>query len=358
MGKILKHLFAVVLVALLTVFTASVTQAKEEGEVAKGKISGIVFGDFAWFARYHTVTGSTTRWEKKTTFWIRRAYFTYDHTFDERLSARFRLEAISGDFDDNGGVSDLVRPFLKEASLKWKANSHAISLGMIPTSTWSLVENHWGYRTVEKTPLDLQNFGSAVDLGIGVDGNLLDNKISYAVMVGNGSGTRFEVNSDKKIYTAITVKPIKDLAIQAYGDYETGTGANHTDRFNLFGFVGYTQENWRLGGLFAYRFVHLAAGGNQKIKLLSGHGAFRIVKRLWGFARVDHLFDPNPNGNTIQFLPFANNTKATFAVAGLDIEVHKNIHLAPNVETIFYGSVSGARPRTDIVPRFTFSWNF
>lgn len=321
-----------------------------------GKISGVVFGDLAWFASYHTVTGSTADWENKTTFWIRRGYFTYDYTFNEHLSGRFQLEANSGDFDDNGGVADVMRPFVKQANLKWKPTDQAISIGLISTPTWSLVESHWGYRAVEKSPLDLQGFGSAVDLGVGVDGSLLSDKLGYSVMGGNGSGTRFEVNSNKKIYGALTVKPVKDLAIQAYGDYEIGTG--NTDRYNLQGFVGFTREKWRAGALFAYRLVQQAAGGNQTIKLISGHGAFRIVKRLWGFARIDHLFDSNSNGNTIQYLPFETTADPTFAVAGVDLEVHKNVHLMPNVETVFYSSVAGARPKTDIVPRLTFAWNF
>lgn len=338
-----------------------IVQKKME-EKKSGKISGIVFGDVAWFARYHTVTGSTTTWEDKTAFWIRRGYFTYDYIFDEHFSGRFRLEINSGDFDDSNsagvaGVSDLMRPYVKEASLKWKPSDHAISVGMIITPTWvGLVEDHWGYRSVEKTPLDLQGFGSAVDLGVRADGNFGDGKFNYALVVGNGSGTRWEINSAKKVYGALTVKPIPDLAIQAYGDYEAGLG--HTDRTNLEGFVGYTREKWRLGTLFNYRIVQLAAGGNQEIKLVSGHGAFQIMKRLWGFARLDHLFDPNPNGNTIQYLPLVETSKPTFTVAGLDFEARKNIHFLPNLETTFYSKVNGIRPRTDIVPRLTFAWNF
>lgn len=326
-----------------------------EGE-PKGKISGQVFGDFAWFARYHTVAGSTTNWEEKTAFWIRRAYFTYDYAFDERFSGRFRLEANSGDFDDDGGAADIVRPYVKEASLKWKSGDHAVSGGLVPTATWGLVEGHWGYRAVEKTPLDLQGFGSAVDLGVGADGSFLNSKLSYTLMAGNGSGTRFETNSGKKFYGSLAFKPIEELVFQAYGDYETGMG--HTDRANVQGFAGYQKENWRLGTLFAWRIVQLAAGGYQKIKMASGHGAFRIVKRLWGFARADHLFDANPNGNTIQYLPFHTTADPTFILAGLDFEARKNIHLMPNVETIVYSSVTGVRPRTDIVPRLTAAWNF
>lgn len=333
-----------------------IVQKKME-ERRGGKISGVVLGDFAWFARYHAVTGSTTNWQKKTAFWIRRAYFTYDYTFDDRFSGRFRLEALSGDFDDNGGAADLLRPFVKEASLKWKPGQHAISGGMVTTPTWiGLVEDHWGYRAVERTPLDLQGFGSAVDMGIRADGGFDNGRLQYVAVVGNGSGTRWEINSDKKFYGAFTVKPIEGLAVQAYGDYETGTG--HTDRMNLQGFAGYTRDTWRLGTLFHYRIVQQAAGGNQKIRLLSGHGAFRIVKRLWGFARVDHLFDANPASNTIQYLPLVETAKPTFMVAGLDFEARKNIHLLPNLEATFYNTVAGVRPRTNLVPRLTVSWTF
>lgn len=351
-----KVLLLCCLTAIVAMSLQPLKASADDEEKKGGKISGVVFSDLAWFARYHAVTGSTANWENKTAFWIRRAYFTYDYTFDEQFSGRFRLEALSGDFDDNGGAADVLRPFVKEASLKWKPNNHSISGGMVGTPTWGLVEDHWGYRSVEKTPLDLQGFGSAVDLGVRADGSFRDGKFGYVLMAGNGAGTRWEINSDKKFYGAFTVKPIKGLAVQAYGDYETGAG--HTDRTNLMGFAGYTRDKWRLGALFHYRIVQQAAGGNQKIKMASGHGAFQIVKRLWGFARADYLFDPNPNANTIQYLPMVETSKPTFIVAGADFEARNSIHIMPNMETIFYSKVAGARPRTDLVPRLTIAWNF
>ena len=320
---------------------------------AEGKISGVVFGDAAWIANHRTGPAGL---ENETAFWIRRGYFTYDNIFTEQVVGRFRLEFVSPDLDD---ATDVMRPFVKEASLKWKPNDHTLSVGLIPTPTWvdGVVESHWGYRSVEKTPIDLQGFGNAVDLGVGAKGTFGEEKrLGYVVVAGNGSGTRSESNGQKKVYASFFVKPFADWVVETYGDYEAGTG--HTARYMGQGFIGYSKATWRVGSLFAYHVTQLAAGGRRDFRIFSVHGAAKLSEKLWSFARFDRTFNANINGNNIAYLPFHNQAESNFTVAGLDFEPTKNIHLLPNVETIFYTKVDGSRPGPDVVPRLTFAWNY
>src|SRR6187455_17132 len=74
-------------------------------EFPAGKISGLMFGDYYWYFRWHqdqTNGTNPTSVEGQHGLWFRRIYFTYDLAFNERLGTRFRLEMNSnGDFEDS-----------------------------------------------------------------------------------------------------------------------------------------------------------------------------------------------------------------------------------------------------------------
>src|SRR5678815_3452026 len=54
------------------------------------RISGLVFGDYYYFAE-----SPQAAFEKQHGLWLRRGYFTYDHTFSPAVTTRFRLEVNS-----------------------------------------------------------------------------------------------------------------------------------------------------------------------------------------------------------------------------------------------------------------------
>jgi hypothetical protein len=320
--------------------------------LAEGKVSGLVFGDLFYNAKSNSAAN-----ENDLGMWIRRGYFTYDYNFDETLSTRVRLEFNSPDL---AKASAVMTPFIKEASLAWKTGGKTVQLGLIPTPTWDLVETHWGYRFIEKTPADLQKFGSAVDLGASIKGTFgSEGMFGYHLMAGNGAGAKSEVaDSEEKVYGAFYVKPMKDLVVQVYGDFEPAS-VSATRRATTHAFAGYTQENWRGGILFVERIEQQADDSTNTYEILSVHGAHKLCcDKLWGFARVDRLFDPSVNGAGIEYIPFDITAKATFAVLGVDYEPAKDIHFAPNIETVIYDEVAGARPDATLTPRLTFFWKF
>lgn len=156
-----------------------------------GKISGYMFGDY-----YYVVANHNEELEDNNGFWFRRIYLTYDHGLSEDFAVRFRIEMNSaGDFSSQSKLT----PVVKDAYLKWKHARHRILVGISSTPTWAVVEKVWGYRSVEKTPLDLQRFGSSRDFGLAIKGSLdQQQRWNYHFMFANGSSNGSENNKGKK----------------------------------------------------------------------------------------------------------------------------------------------------------------
>ncbi|MGK7390782.1 MAG: hypothetical protein ACNS60_10530, partial [Candidatus Cyclobacteriaceae bacterium M2_1C_046] len=110
-----------------------------------GTIKGTVFGDFYWIPLNHNA-----EFKGNNGFWFRRVRFTYDRELSDSFSSRFRLDMSSeGDFF----TSSKIIPELKDAYLKWSNEQHSIYAGIASVPTWAVIEDVWGYRSVEKTPL-------------------------------------------------------------------------------------------------------------------------------------------------------------------------------------------------------------
>ena len=320
-------------------------------EAQNGKFSGYMFGDYYWFAANHN-----SDVEGNNGVWFRRVYFTYDKKLGEAFSTRLRLEMANPD-----GISKdagKAVPFIKDAYLKWKKGHTQVIMGISPTPTWGVIEKIWGYRSVEKTPLDLQKFGSSRDFGIAVKGNLdPEGKVKYHLMLANGNSNKSENNKGKKAMLALAFYPSKHLVLEGYVDWNDNPGA--TDWLTLQGFAGYKSDKTRFGLHFTRQVRKVAAGEDLNLNLGSVFLVTRVSPKTSLFARVDRMFDANPKGNKISYIPFAATAKSTFFVGGLDVSPVKNVHLMPNVELVIYdGADGGDNPKTDILPRFTFYYKF
>ena len=174
----------------------------EEAPAPAFKISGLVFGDY-----YDVAENHRDDLEGQNGFWIRRLYFTYDHTLSKALSLRVRLEANSkGDFKSTG----VNTPYVKDAWLKWTFGAHALTVGLAPTPNIDFVDAFQGYRSVEKSPLDLYRWDSSRDLGLVLQGGLgKDRRTRYSVQFGDGSGTGSETDASKSVRGQL-VAPLRE----------------------------------------------------------------------------------------------------------------------------------------------------
>ncbi|MEN8144585.1 MAG: porin [Gemmatimonadota bacterium] len=336
---------------LSALFIAGPAVAQELPDwVEKLKVSGVAFGDYYDLAAHHDED-----LEGKHGFWFRRIYLTFDFKVDEDVDFRLRFEGNSaGDFSS----SSKIEPFVKDAWVRWKPADQSVYLGISGTPTWGTVEKVWGYRAVEKTPLDLQKMGSSRDFGVAAKGPLDgDGKIYYHAMVGNGASTKGETNSGKAAYLALGVKPGGGFTLEVYGDYNELPG--EADRYTLQAFGGWHGEGGRFGVQYARQWRETGPDSDIDLDIFSVFGVLEVDERVTLIGRYDRMFDPNPSADGISYLPMSPDAKSNFVLAGIDLAVSDHFSIIPNVETVFYDAVgSSEAPDTDVVPRLTFSLTF
>jgi len=336
------------LIWLLLVKLLLAPAASAAGET---KLSGIVFGDYYYIAANHLDS-----LEGQNGFWLRRIYFTVDQTIAPEWDLRFRLEASGpGDFSTSAVA---LSPTVKDAHLRWQRGLHAILIGISPSPTWDVVEDVWGFRSVEKTLLDLQRMGSAREFGVSFKGSFDQaKKVRYHAMIGNGNGEKSETDKGKKILGSVGFYPTGQVVLEGYADFEPRKG--HYDRFTLHGFAAYRAEKFRMGVLLARqsRQNGIDSQGHHKDNIVINVGsvfaAGSVSPRISLLGRIDRVFDPNPDATKIPPIPFAANAKSTFIIGGVDYSPVENVHLIPNLEIVSYD-----KPDTDVIGRMTFSYQW
>lgn len=314
-------------------------------------ISGYMFGDYYWVAASHD-----SDLEGRNGFWFRRIYLTFDQTLSEHWSVRLR-----GEMDQPGDFSSGVKMEMtvKDAYVRWEGDRHQVVLGLSPTPTLGVPEDVWGYRPVEKVPVDLYGFGSSRDFGIAASGQLgATGIVRYHAMLANGSGTGTEINKGKKAMLALTLAPEGGFMAWVYGDLENGTDDGGRTTFQ--GALLYRGEQGRAGVQYIHQTRYVENGDDAGFDLVSVFGAAQLNDQVNIFARYDRQFQPNPAAGGIEYIPFATRGEANFIVGGLDVKLHDNVRIMPNVETVFYseGESGAETPDPEVMPRLTFYYQF
>ncbi len=314
-----------------------------------GEIKGLMFLDYYYVAQHHLkdIKGQHG-------FWFRRIYLTYDKSLAPNFKMRFRLEMNSaGDFK----TKSKLLPMVKDASLSYKMDKHQLKLGIIPTPTWNNIETYWGYRCLEKTVVNLQKLGAPRDFGLSLQGTLDKNqKISYMVMFGNGQSINSEINKGKKIYGQLGFKPWSGSYFEFYGDYEK---QNDNMTYYIYQAFGAYKTSWgRVGFQFTKRFFKQG----ERIDNWPVFSAFAIIKASESteiIARYDRVFEPNPKGEEISYIPFSNVASSHLIIGGFSWQAAQNIWLIPNLKYVFYTMPDkGEKPDSDIYFNLTVFFKF
>ena len=324
-------------VVLILALLPSVISAGE------GKISGYMFGDYYWVVSaddrdFSVFPGTIPKDypQKRNAFQLRRIYFTYDKEISDNFSIRYRLEANDKGF----GKGDKMVPFIKIGYLKWKKGvaGSDLYIGLSGTPTWSVSEKAWGYRSIEKTILDVNKIGSSADIGAGLKGK--SGKLGYHLMVGNGPGQKPENDNGKKIYGQVSFKASDALQLVGYADFNMQPGDQN--QMTVKGFAGLKQGKLS-AGLEGFMRVNKKAAGDDDVTItgVSAFGSLGLSDKMKGFGRVDMLSND------------ANDTTDLLLIAGVDHLLEKNIHLMPN---IYVQLPDGSDP--NIMARVTFYYKY
>ena len=304
---------------------------------ADSKFSGDMIGEYYYVAQSHNDSI-----ESNNGFWFRRIYFTCDNKPDDKIRIRLRIEMGSpGDFSTK---SKLI-PAVKNASISYKLTpSKKAVFGIQSPPTFEKIEHIWGYRSLEKTPLDMQKWASSRDFGISLSGK--KSFFSYNIMFGNNSSNKSETDKAKKIYTSVGITPLKGVYFEFYGDYG-GINSDKKKDYIMQGFASYSSSPTRIGILFSRK------GDTEDTvvyNILSGFGVFAIKENIDVIIRYDRMFQANAKGEAISYIPFSNISPSSFILAGVSYSIHKNIKIMPNIEYVIYDTSSVS---ADVYPRLT-----
>ncbi|MCS7177616.1 MAG: hypothetical protein NZ960_08425 [Candidatus Kapabacteria bacterium] len=222
-------------------------------------LQGYFFGDYFYKLRGDTSSLPTqyalfARGDNGVQF--RRLYFWADARLHPRCSVRFLLEANETSLDANGRYA----MFVKEVSVTWDSLALPflqLQAGLIPTPTWRLSEQLWGYRSLERMLPDIWNWGDAVDVGLAIRGIVTEGSrtiLQVTAMVGGGEGVRAERAPNKKLYGQLAFQPLPGLWTELYGDWDprATTGSNSL----LKAFLGYRGPDLQLGAEVLSRQQH------------------------------------------------------------------------------------------------------
>ncbi len=326
-------------------------------EKTGGYVHGLIVGDYFYKTGGDTQPyGTASQFSQplpkdSSAFQIRRLQLFYDYTFSDHFFTRFQVEGNEKSLDPGGRLG----LYMKAAYLEWKnlIPKSSLFIGLVPTPTWFNVENQWGYRSIEKTITDYRGLGSQTDLGVHLRGTLFsEGSAGYSLMIGNGNAQKPENNKYKKYYAALNGKPVENVYIETYIDYESY--AQEKDRLTWKTFLSYREPSLLIGAEILEQIQK-----NQDA-LLHDYDIFGISLFSWYqlseqwkvFGRIDS-YDPNQYSSNSGF-------SECFLSFGIDYMPISNIHFMPNIwiNTFMDKSSAGRTKEPDIVPRLTFFFAF
>jgi len=407
---------------LLSTYSAGAQQATQ---APGGHLWGSAFGDYAYVShgdsagrgngnvQYKGLASAISGTSNPNAFEIRRAFLAYDYVINDKFSANLLLN-YDGNTDANGNRAF----FLKVLSLTWKNifRKSDLTIGQQLTNSYTdspyQTEQLFGYRSIERSLLDMRKVDGAADMGIKLSGRLwtakqadtskLSSFIGYSVMMGNNSGyapvpgfaasgstPNTTTDKDKKFRVNIYLNTLNGkLTIGAYGDFinygnaaYTRTGIYPNSVSTLKAYAVFKHKRFEIGAEGFEQsgtndefitYTNGAGVNDTTTATQAGYSLFAYVSiipaKLRFFGRYDHYIPDtkltaNRNIAYTDKLVSANTYTENFITAGFDwVPVgDKKVHFMPNV---WYDAVNNTKGSAELksdyylVYRLTFFYTF
>jgi len=260
-----------------------------------------------------------------------------------------------GDFTTSTNLTS----FVKDAYLSFSLGGGAsLVAGIQGPPSFALEEDTWGWRPLEKTPLDLYKWTSSRDFGVSIKGG---NALAYHFMFGQGSSNKAETDTGKKFFGSLAYK-FDGFILEAMAQYDRAKGGD--DDIILKGFGAYTGDWGRIGLMYANRsYKKEGANSSLAYNILSAFAVIKAGEKVEIVGRYDMNFGDGYResfkGSGIDYVPFANNHEFHFVIAALSYEVHKNVWIIPNVKFTMYNDPDeGEKADNDFYGYFTLYFKF
>ena len=318
--------------------------ASGAGDFPAFDVGGLLFGDLYHVPSHHSSAGDGAMGAV-----VRRAYLTFNADFSEQWFGRLRFELNqSGEFETYDFDTQA-----KDLYLGRKWGRHKMTLGLLSTPTFDVIESIWGMRYLARTPMDLQGVASR-DTGLAMQGPLNPSgTFSYRAMYGAPVDFGSDGNDRERWLGALGWQPTKRWTFDFYADYEAIDGPR--DRSTMQVFVAYQVDRWRWG----LQYSNQDRQADPPLELASTFLVGRLSERASLVGRVDRLLEPSPKGDGISYLPMDPSARATMIFAGVEFRLNPHLALTPNaVVTTYDRNDQGVRPETDIYLRLTLFIDF
>lgn len=347
-----------------------------------GKLWGYVFGDYATklstnsFSMNNVQYGSGTA-KNFNSFEFRRIYLGYDYDIDQRFSTQLLLA-----YEGSSFTSDNARTFyIKQANIKWKNifKNADLVIGQMSTPTFATTsEGVWGYRSLEKTIMDMRKIGSSNDLGVALQGRFNDRgDYGYTLMIGNGTGQKAETDKNKKIYGDVYAKFFNQKILVDLGaDNEISQRLPYDkSKTTIKAFVAYQTVPFTAGvEMFQQTqknntiYTSLAGVKDTVNASASGISLFArgvLIDKVLNYVLRYDYYNPDSkfDSQNKYASSYTGEMKESFFLAGLDYAAAKNVHFIPNIWWDHYNNRLSAINNmaggsNDVTFRITFHYIF
>ena len=282
--------------------------------MAQGKIGSKVYFDYS----YKSDAAPTNSFE------LHRVYFSYSKALSKTIGYKFTTDV--GRFDT--GKDKRLSVYLKIAALSWKTDFGKFVFGLQGMNMFNVEEHNWGYRFIEKAPMDKNHFASSADLGIGYI-NKFAGKFNVSALVTNGGGYK---NIESNNYKKYSFQAFYGDAKLSKGGYNIGASLSFEGYDNTTSTATTTETTTVFGGFAAYSTGMIRVGGEYDYlnksgidvteTILSFFANVKFSKGAEVFGRFD-IFDPNTK---------VDNDGNTYIIGGLNFVPTKGFSIAPNVK--------------------------
>lgn len=299
-----------------------------------GEIKGYMIAEWYWITDHHTGDEENDGIKGKRGLWFRRIYFTYNNKLSDTVKMRFRIEMNSPQHE-----STTLNPFVKDAWIDFKlSDGMNLKAGILDPPIFTHLEKTWGYRSLEKTPIDLYKWTSSRDFAVGIYGG---KKFKWGGYFGQGSSNKGEADNGKKIYAHLEYAD-KGFSINLNGHYEHRKQI--IDEFLIHPYVTYSGDWGRAGIEYAYRDEKVKPEDEDekryKYNLFSAFIVFAASEKIEIVFRYDRNWGngyyQNWKGSSVAYVPFANYSEPSFIIAALSWNATKNVWLIPNLKYATY----------------------
>ena len=309
------------------------------------KLSGLAYVDY-----YYQITAPDDADEGLNGFTYRRLYLTADGKISDAFSARARLEAADSNLGGKG-----PEPFVKDLYLNWKVGGgHSLRMGVTSPPAFEISERVWGYRSLEKTIVDLNKVVSSRDFGVRANGPLVGDQVRYGLMVGNNEGVFPEEDKYKRVYGQLEFYPSEHVTAALSANWAGYSGDRENDIAAL-ALLGYVTDTWRLGveGFYEINtFERLDNATSFGVSLFGDYwfsDDWGVVGRVDRVQREQGLFSDEPETTSALI-----QNDATFGLAAIVYQPHEQVQFMPNV--LF--AKDDDDDTADLQGRFTLSFEF